>query len=116
MSSHAVIEDRMVLPRAGDATGIHAPLSCPACEYSWCGLPNEYRCPECGLAYDSDTQLWTARKWRRRGAATWVSLALVAILAEVLDTMGTITTIRGQAVEVILGGWLVLAVADTIRY
>jgi len=34
---------------------------CPACEYDLRGLPSEHKCPECGLTYDRETMVWTAR-------------------------------------------------------
>lgn len=34
------------------------PDVCPRCDYSWKGLPDEGKCPECGLSYDSNTRAW----------------------------------------------------------
>ncbi|NLE57177.1 MAG: zinc ribbon domain-containing protein [Planctomycetes bacterium] len=53
---------------------------CPACGYSLKGLPDEYRCPECGEPYDIaivkktweryvETQRSTQRPWSGRGQA-----------------------------------------------
>ncbi|MCH8878276.1 MAG: hypothetical protein IID34_00150 [Planctomycetes bacterium] len=35
---------------------------CPICSYSLRGLPSEYRCPECGFPYDSQTRIWRPQK------------------------------------------------------
>ena len=35
---------------------------CPVCTYSLRGLPSEYRCPECGFPYDSQTRIWRPLK------------------------------------------------------
>ncbi len=35
---------------------------CPVCRYSLRGLPSEYRCPECGFPYDSQTRIWRPLK------------------------------------------------------
>ena len=35
---------------------------CPVCSYSLRGLPSEYRCPECGFPYDSQTRVWRPLK------------------------------------------------------
>jgi len=31
---------------------------CPRCDYDLQGLPQEHRCPECGLAYDTASRVW----------------------------------------------------------
>lgn len=41
---------------------IHAGGSnCPDCGYSWRGLPDEGRCPECGLVYGETLAVWRPR-------------------------------------------------------
>lgn len=35
---------------------------CPVCSYSLRGLPSEYRCPECGFPYNSQTRIWRPLK------------------------------------------------------
>lgn len=50
------------------------PKRCPVCGYSLEGLPVEHKCPECGEAYDEQTQVWRVRQWR------WMDLVHVLML------------------------------------
>ncbi|MCG3136178.1 MAG: hypothetical protein HJJLKODD_00003 [Phycisphaerae bacterium] len=48
-----------------EATSPSAPLNkCPQCGYDLRGLPADHRCPECGLAYDHQTEIFRPRKPR----------------------------------------------------
>ena len=41
------------------SSGIASRISkCPTCGYSWNGLPDEGACPECGLAFDQQSNVW----------------------------------------------------------
>lgn len=35
---------------------------CPVCQYSWDGLPDAGRCPECGLEFDERSRSWIQPK------------------------------------------------------
>ena len=72
---------------------------CPSCGYSLVGLPDEHRCPECGLEYERDSLVFTEPRriwkvlvvanagmfliclvsWLFRGASTGIELWLVGL-------------------------------------
>lgn len=48
-------------------------MNCHRCDYDLTGLPQQHRCPECGLAYDDSVRTW-------KPADHWVFLASPALL------------------------------------
>lgn len=57
--------------------------NCPKCDYALAGLPDQYRCPECGIDYDREAVAF----WDRRRLAMAV-LILNALLALFLGFFG----------------------------
>lgn len=61
---------------------IGRPRWCPRCRYDLDGLPCPHRCPECGLAYDEMTHVWSYQPMNTRAwAATVFLIALAGITA-----------------------------------
>lgn len=62
----------------------HEPLErCPVCRYSFHGLPDAYRCPECGFEYDEHTRVWRPKRIGiLRGL--WLPIFLIADVALLL--------------------------------
>ena len=54
---------------------------CPACGYSLRGLPDSYRCPECGFEYDERTRVWRPETpWKGLAATATVTIGLTGIM------------------------------------
>ena len=54
---------------------------CPRCSYPFTGLPEAHQCPECGLAYNLESRMWTsvAGRWGARRTIN-LFLGLVSLL------------------------------------
>ncbi len=87
---------------------------CPACDYSLTGLPAEWRCPECGFAYDDRTFVM---KGISRGTSSmtssrkslWILLAITGMFG---PTILIELNFRGAAsLSLILGvAWISLVI------
>lgn len=66
---------------------------CHRCGYDLSGLPEDHRCPECGLRYDADTRSW-------RPSEPWIQSA--ALLMLVMYTGLPVLIWRKQALELVV--------------
>lgn len=64
---------------------------CPRCSYPFTGLPEAHQCPECGLAYDLESRMWTsvASRWGMHRAIN-LGLGLIAIAVGVIQFVGIV--------------------------
>jgi len=89
---------------------------CPRCEYDLQGLPLDYQCPECGLAYDRRSKLWREAKTKEAGRLRvgWFSaVSLLTIVGILLYTVysGQIEWLPSIAMVTTLPTWMVYFMA-----
>ncbi len=73
--------------------------TCPRCGYSLRGLPAEYRCPECGLAYDAESEMFKLRSpWALLGVIVAVGFGGACFVSLLVHSTGVVV---GDSVPVI---------------
>ncbi|MCG3129688.1 MAG: hypothetical protein FLDDKLPJ_00423 [Phycisphaerae bacterium] len=89
-----------------------AAKTCHRCGYDLSGLPEDYRCPECGLRYDADTRSW-------RPSEPWIASVVMMGVAgylglHVLALRGGLVFLVSRAVIIVM--LLVLAAISWRRH
>ncbi len=88
---------------------------CPGCDYNLRGLPLEYNCPECGLAYDRETMVWIGKPNRQYYFVLLSSASFLLLYAFlVINGRGYIGW-RGMLITMIFAIGSVLAALKLVR-